>query len=324
MEPPRSKILPHLSSYYDMTSFFGRLKYNWSICNPLALRWGEASVRQASSTVDKHMSGVEIPTADLKHAQTVLSVAAPQGILIPIPCRTAGWGLSTVPIMAFIVRNATLHPTSLPRIIVGQWLNQTQNAVVTWYNRPRTSSSQDVRNADEVWAVSAYLGACAVAIPVAVASGLAAQRSSMLKPFGRFAPFPGVVLANVLNTCVMRSADLSSGIPLRDSQGRELGRSRVAGRRAVAETCIPRTMIPLANFVAVPLVMAAIGRLRPGRPQSLILQLSVTATALITAIPLASATSAPVGSITAELIEEEIAVVAREKDVHTLHYERGF
>ena len=90
-----------------MTTFFGRLQYNWALCSPLGLRWGGHAVQEARATLASHQNGVEVPRHELQHAQTVMAVAAPQGTLAPAPCRPCGWGLATVPVMAFIVHNAS-------------------------------------------------------------------------------------------------------------------------------------------------------------------------------------------------------------------------
>ena len=79
-----------------------------------------AQVREAEATLAAHARGERAVTpAELQHAQMVLAVAAPQGTLAPMPCRTAGWALSAAPVVAFIVSNAARHPTSLPRIVLG-------------------------------------------------------------------------------------------------------------------------------------------------------------------------------------------------------------
>ena len=92
---------------------------------------------------------------------------------------------------------------------------------------------------------------------------------------------------------MMRADDLRHGVLLRlegDPLGGDnsLGSSRLAGQRAVGETALTRTLIPLANFVAVPLIMSAIDKLRGGnKPRSLVTQVAVTGAVLVAAIPLA-------------------------------------
>ena len=329
--------LPHLSSYYDQSTFYGRLKYNWALCNPLGLRWNELAVKEAQATVGRHLGGAAVPVEELQHAQTVLAVSAPHGSLLLPPCRTSGWALATVPVMAFIVTNAVSRPTSLPHIVFGQWLNQTQNAAVTWSNRPPETPAADAAAADassrgDMRALAAYCAACATAIPIAVGAAFGANRSAWLKPLGKFAPYPAVALANTVNTGMMRADDLRHGVPLRlegDPLGGDnsLGSSRLAGQRAVGETALTRTLIPLANFVAVPLIMSAIDKLRGGnKPRSLVTQVAVTGAVLVAAIPLASSVSPPIGRIKVEEVEPHIAEAARRRDpgVKELVFERGF
>ena len=73
-----ARKLPHLSSYFDMTTFQGRLRYHWMLCNPLGLRWGKTAVQQALTTVHKWQEGGLVLKDELVHAQTVLVVNAPQ------------------------------------------------------------------------------------------------------------------------------------------------------------------------------------------------------------------------------------------------------
>ena len=304
------------------------------LCSPLGLRWGARDVDNAVLTVGRHRNAADPPsTEELKHAQTVLAASAPQGTLLPWPCRTSGWAVATVPVMAFIQWNAVARPTSLPHIVIGQWLNQTQNAAITWFNRPAVPEAVGhAGSADTVGALVAYVAACAAAIPIAVGAGIGAHRSRLLRPLGKFAPYPAVACANVVNTCMMRSDDLRSGVPLIDAttgEALDVGRSVVAGQRSVGYTAITRTLIPLANFVGAPLVMAAVERLRgraAGTPRSMPLQLGVTFCVLVGAIPIASSMSPPVCSIVVDELEPAIAasVAQQRPGTRVLHFERGF
>ena len=334
--------LPHLSTYFDLNSFNGRLRYNWSLCNPLNLQWGAVAVAEAQATIERHhLSSGSVPTSELQHAQTVLAVSAPHGTLLPAPCRTSGWALATVPVMAFIVANAVSHPTSLLRIVAGQWANQTQNAAITWSNRPPATPKEAAvaslgtaggtgavgtsgAYSDDARAIGAYCASCLTAIPIAVGAAFGAHRSSLLRPLGRFAPYPAVALANTVNTMMMRSDDWMHGVTLQYADGTSVGgSSRVAGQRAVRDTALTRTLIPLANFVVAPLLLAALEKLR-GKSRSLLAQVVVSGAVLIAAIPMASSVSAPVGKISLADMEPELAQIARMRGVVELQYERGF
>ena len=269
-----------------------------------------------------------------------------QGEILPPPCRTCGWALATVPIIAFMVHNASVRPFSLPHIFIGQWLNQTQNAAITWCNRSSSSSSEGSDGSGKSGSENsasgtdgsgqskflyAYAAACATAIPIGVASALAAKRSALLRPLARFAAYPGVAVANIVNTCTMRIDDLTIGLPLLDapSCGAQVGEcsSTEAGRRAVRDTCATRVLIPLANFGAVPMIMSALAaRAKPSaRSPSLVLQAVVSGVVLVAAIPLACSIAPPVCEIAVTDVEPHIAEVAQSGRVGSvLWYERGF
>ena len=40
-----------LSDLYDLTTYYGRLQYNWRRMNPLQLRWSAAEIAQANATL---------------------------------------------------------------------------------------------------------------------------------------------------------------------------------------------------------------------------------------------------------------------------------
>ena len=329
--------LPHLSSYYDLSTFLGRLEYNWALCSPFGLRWGEAAVGAAKETIAKSDSA---EPADLQRAQLILAVCAPQGEIVPPPCRTCGWALATVPIIAFMVHNASVRPFSLPHIFIGQWLNQTQNAAITWCNRSSSSSSGkndnddsgNSGNASQSKFMYAYTAACATAIPIGVASALLAKRSALLRPLARFAAYPGVAAANIVNTCTMRLDDLTVGLPLLDapSCGAQVGEcsSPAAGWHAVRDTCATRVLIPLANFVAVPMIMSALAARAKAsvRAPSLVMQAVVSGAVLVAAIPLACSVAPPVCEIAVTQVEPQIAEAAKASGRvgSVLWYERGF
>ena len=94
----------------------------------------------------------------------------------------------------------------------------------------------------------------------------------------------------------------------------------------MADTALTRTLIPLANFVVVPIIVGAAEIARGSRPRSLPLQVGVTAAVLVGAIPLVSAVTPPIGTIAIDDVEPALARTARARDpsVRGLQYHRGF
>lgn len=210
---PRFRAGARLSDLYDLETFRGRLRYNWALCSPLGLRWGHSAVADSKALLAAHAAG-STSAADvaLWRATAVLAACAPNGELLPPPLRTCGWALCNTPTIAFMVVSALRHPTCVKRILLGQWLNQTHLAGVTWCNRG--AGGPDGGGPSEATIAASYVAALLTAVPVAVGAGFASQRWAFLKPFARFAPYPGVALANFLGCACMRSSDVTHGIPV--------------------------------------------------------------------------------------------------------------
>lgn len=205
-----------------MSTFSGRWRYNWAVLSPLGLRFGDSAVAEANATLAARAAGQPRSDSDCWHATGVLATAAPAGELLPMPLRGCGWALCNTPTIAFMVSSALHHPTCTRRIVFGQWLNQTHLAGVTWCNRGASAEGDGPSTA--VVAAS-YIGALVTAIPIAVGGGKLSQRSPLLKPFARFAPYPAVALANFLGSACMRSSDATRG-------------ALTAARRSVDSSCL--------------------------------------------------------------------------------------
>tara|TARA_B100000513_G_scaffold73925_1_gene29769 strand:- start:493 stop:1827 length:1335 start_codon:yes stop_codon:yes gene_type:complete len=387
-----------LSDLYDLHTFVGRLQYNWALCSPMGLRWGATAVSDSKALLaDPCSAGTD---AELWRATAVLAACAPNGTLLPPPFRTCGWALCNTPTIAFMVVSAVRHPTCIKRIFLGQWLNQTHLAGATWFNRGAgsagssgadeaessrkaigtggntggttggtiggttggTTGGSNVGGPSEVVVALSYISALLTAVPVAISAGFASQRWAVLKPFARFAPYPGVALANCLGCACMRASDVTHGIPVcleplppsptpanptplaaarrppaytplppppsphaKDSQHAAadaaacspLGRSAVAGWHAVRDTCVTRLVMPVGNFLIVPIAVwalsaiprkgwggggGALGRRVPGVG----IQVGLTAVIFTLWLPTAAAIYPPVGTVPIEELEPPI------------------
>ena len=173
-------------------------------------------------------------------------------------------------------------------IVFGQWLNQTQNAAITWSNRPPEAPMYPMLPLPTRRAVATCACAGCVLRRVCDRDTNSRRRGLWRKPL-RMAQ-----AARQIRT-------VSSRCPCQHGQHWDDARRRFAPWRAAAargrsawwrqlawhlaprrparvgETALTRTLIPLANFVAVPLIMSAIDKLRGGnKPRSLVTQVAVT------------------------------------------------
>ena len=313
--PPPFRLGAHYSDLYDMSSFYGRLRYNWACCSPLGLVHGQAAVDRANSLLDAHASGsLQGRDAELWDALHVRATCAPRGELLPLPVRPCGWALGGTPCIAFMLFSAVRWPTALAPMAFGQWLNQTHLAACNWCNRGGSAAGGSPRQIG-----LAYVAACAAAVPMAFGAAVTAQRWSLLRPFARFAPYPGVAAANATATAVMRWPDVTDGVPVY-AEPREgaapacgehstprgpVGLSRAAGRAAVRDTSLTRLVLPIGNFIVVPLLLLASQRVRR-KPPTALAQLGVTAAVFTIWLPASFSLIPPVGRLPLSELEPEI------------------
>jgi hypothetical protein len=287
-----------LSDLYDMSTVAGRWRYNWALLSPLGLRWGRKEVAEANAALADCAAGGRLRSdRELWHASAVLATAAPGGALLPVPLRGCGWVVCNIPTIAFMVISAQRHPTCLRRIVLGQWLNQTHLAGITWFNRGAGADGAP----GVTTVLASYVFALATAIPIAVGGGRLSQQVHFLKPFARFAPYPAVASANFLGCACMRSTDVTRGVPVMlpgdDRAAPPLGLSRAAGAQAVSDTCVTRLLMPVGNFLIVPAVAWLYTVLRRVKQPSIATQVAVTATVFTFWLPTAASFHPPVGRL---------------------------
>jgi hypothetical protein len=294
-----------LADLYDMSTVAGRWRYNWALLSPLGLRWGREEVAEANAALADYATGGRLRSdRELWHASAVLTTAAPAGELLPLPLRACGWTACNIPTIAFMVVSALRHPTCIRRIVLGQWLNQTHLAGITWFNRG-ADHAEGAPGAATV--LASYVFALATAIPIAVGGGRLSQQVKMLRPFARFAPYPAVATANFLGCACMRSTDVTWGVPVRSPSDEPaappLGLSHAAGARAVRDTCVTRLLMPVGNFLIVPAVAWIYTALRRVQQPSIATQVAVTAAVFTFWLPTAASFYPPVGRLDVQQLE---------------------
>ena len=104
--------------------------------------------------------------------------------------------------------------------------------------------------------------------------------------------------------------------------GEALGASRAAGWAAVRDTALTRLVLPLGNFVGVPLILGAAAWLRGGVRPPLVAQVGVTAAVFSLWMPVGAALYPPTGRLPLADVEAEIAARAP-PGCTAVVYERG-
>ena len=354
---PPFRATSTLADLYDLTTYYGRLQYNWRRMNPLQLRWSAVEIAQANATLAAYDRGDRSRSdSELWRAAEIREVTCAPGsdgaMTVPWFFRQSGWALGGTPGIAFLVFSAARWPTSLSAVAFGQWANQTHLAGCTYCNSGVAKASPEFgpRERD---LLTAYLLACATAVPVAFAAAIAARRFA--RPLQPFAPYPGVAAANAIGCLAMRRAQYEEGIDVRPADGTPaapppppprtlaqrmglaaapepevacgggsapLGQSRAAGWVAVRDTAATRLVLPLGNFVGVPLILGAASWLRGGVRSPLVAQVGVTAAVFSLWMPVGAALYPPTGRLPLADVEAEIAARAP-PGCTAVVYERG-
>ncbi|KAI1728005.1 tricarboxylate carrier domain-containing protein [Ditylenchus destructor] len=81
----------------------------------------------------------------------------------------------------------------------------------------------------------------------------------------RFVPMPAVSLASTINVLCMRAPELETGIDVFEKNGKKVGTSKVAAKRAVTETTLTRAFLPVPLLLIPPCVMPFFERIKTVR-----------------------------------------------------------
>lgn len=201
-----------------------------------------------------------------------------------------------------VVVGMLLPSNGLGATLFWQWLNQTHNALVNYYNRPILPGVEtNYRRMLE-----AYAGAVTSAL--AVSSGLRYAFRNSYPILRRFVPFFAVASANICNVTLMRRDELSQGIEVKTDSGQVVGISQIAAKKALIETAQTRVALPLPILTLPPIIMGFLNRMPwlIARPFLQIPVQTVVATAAFGfALPLAIALFPQYGKVRASELEAD-------------------
>jgi hypothetical protein len=314
-----------LSAQFAMDTFAGRFQYFSRICDPRHLIRSEKEIEDARTL----LSRAKVKNSETEHARHVLAGTThpSSGEIIPAPCRMGSWVLmGTVPITGLTVMSR-FYPTNLLGVGLLQWCNQSVNASVNFFNGSAVAGGEEGM---QVFA-QGYTGACASAVGIALGFGIFLRRNAnnpFLKSVGKYAPFPATALANCINTALVRQHELKEGIMVTDAAGNPMGKSKIAAKKAISETCVTRVVIPAGNFIMAPFLYHLIESrtltlIR--RPYLVIpLQVGLTMSCFFATLPTSLALYDQRGSIDLRELEPQIAQkVADRRDGGILFYHKG-
>uniref|UniRef100_A0A3B1ICA9 Sideroflexin 5a n=1 Tax=Astyanax mexicanus TaxID=7994 RepID=A0A3B1ICA9_ASTMX len=235
---------------FSQGSLYGRLRHFLDVIDPRTLFVSETRLNESVKLLE-HFKADTLPPGVTNAQVRLCAILHPDtGEKIPMPFRMSGEG-----VVGLLLPNQTLAST-----IFWQWLNQSHNACVNYYNRNASKPTPFSKF------FQGYLGAVSSAVTIAVGLNVLVKRADRFSPatrllVQRFIPFPAVASANVCNVLLMCHSELSEGISVLDEDGNVVGTSKLAARRALFETAVTRMVLPMPVLVLLPMLMTVLERL---------------------------------------------------------------
>jgi len=253
---------------FDQSNFFGRFCKMFLACDPRLLTYSTAEAQRSlemvrnykailSSSKDNNNNNDDVVSAQelsrsLWEAQRISSAALhpDTGAVCPHPFRMSGYVPFNGPICVAMVSS-----TSTPALLFWSWVNQSQNALVNYFNR---NASSEMTNET---LIKSYSVAVASALTVAFGLATLVQKrfdAAKAKTLMRYVAFPSAVVASSLNCYIVRSPEIETGVPLMNADGETLGISQVAAARGVNSTTASRAILQAPVFFLPPLLLSSV------------------------------------------------------------------
>eukprot|EP00934_Nitzschia_sp_Nitz4_P001592 Nitzschia sp. Nitz4//scaffold68_size99682//82282//83551//NITZ4_004574-RA/size99682-snap-gene-0.5-mRNA-1//1//CDS//3329556623//1592//frame0 len=245
---------------FDASTFQGRFCRMLLACDPYLLSYTEEQVKEAQKVLERagEFASDRSKDHELWEARRITDAALhpDSGDFIPRPFRMSGYVPFNGPICVAMVAS-----TSTPSLLFWSWVNQSQNALVNYFNR---NASSPMDNATLMKSYSAAVGSALV-----VAFGLAtfvqkryppAQAAKLMS----FVAFPSAIVASSLNCYIVRSPEIDSGIHLLNEDGAVVSStetSKVAAAQGVNSTTLSRAILQAPVYFLPPLLMTEAGPL---------------------------------------------------------------
>ncbi|ESO85043.1 hypothetical protein LOTGIDRAFT_130996 [Lottia gigantea] len=308
---------------FDQSTFSGRLRHFLDIIDPSTLLTSEKKLKESCQLLNDYKKGQLPPGTrdeDLWKAQKIKQaiIHPDTGEKILMPFRMSGY----VPFGSPMVVGLLLPNPSITSVIFWQWLNQSHNACVNYSNRNASKPTPINRF------IMGYLGAVTSAVGIALGLKNLIKKANRFSPatkllIQRFVPFPAVASASVCNVVLMRNNELSEGIDVTDKDGKVVGTSLIAAKKALIETAITRLVLPAPILILPPIIMSYIERtkfLKRYPKIHLPVNAFVCTAAFALALPVAIALFPQYSQISTKNLEKEFLNLTNE-DV--LYYNKG-
>ncbi|XP_039246632.1 sideroflexin-2 isoform X2 [Pipra filicauda] len=235
---------------WDQSTFVGRLKHFLNITDPRTVLVPEEELDRAKALVEGCRAGLVPPGSSqeqLLYAKKLYDSAfhPDSGEKMNLIGRMSFQVPGGMAITGFMLQ----FYRTVPAVVFWQWVNQSFNAFVNYTNR-NAASPISLRQIGV-----AYVTATGAALATAVGLNLYTKRAPPL--LARWVPFAAVAAANCINIPMMRQQEIINGITVTDGDNNELGRSRRAAVKGIAQVVVSRITMAapgMSEFI-LPIIM---------------------------------------------------------------------
>lgn len=268
-------------SFYDQSTYKGRVLGFLDVVDPRMLLVGESQVRAAQGKLADFKAGNAGGHSDreLWEAKKMVdAVVNPgSGDIIPAPVRICGFIPANVPLVYGMLTSSSVAAT-----LFWQWANQSYNSATNYANRSGSSMSTEEIATSYGIAVGTSCG-LAMTFRWLGQHGPPLFRRAAAIPF--IIPYIAVGGAGAANVYFTRKPEIDNGVVVRDAAGKEVGVSKEAGRQGVMKTILSRSLgLPIPVLIIPSAVMAMLPKTLPKRTL-LMAELLVITGALCVALP---------------------------------------
>ena len=310
---------------FDQSNFVGRFSRMLLQCDPRLLMYSEAQVLQAKDMLEHYQEYPGKDRALWEARRLVDSALNDQGDFVPSPFRMSGYVGFNGPICVAMVASQSTTP-----LLFWAWVNQSQNALVNYYNR---NSSSTMTNETLFQSYAAAVGS---ALVVAFGLATAIQKRyppAQAKALLRWVAFPSAVVASSLNCYIVRAPEIQTGIKLEDAEGRDVlpgSTSQIAAKQGVYSTTASRAILQAPVYFLPPVLLGAVPPIRRYLAQKPGMTVPVTTYLLLVCfgcgLPATVAIFPQISSIPAAQVEERFHHLrdpSTQKPYEVFYYNKG-
>lgn len=241
---------------FDPASFFGRLRQIVVQFDPLKLFVGDQELTDKLELIKRFQTQTLPPgttAAQLWEAREARDCLThpDTGERILKPFCFAAY----TPFQPPIVLGLLLPGGGILNQAFWQWVNQSYHCGVLYANKNKSTTMTNTE------VLKAYGGAVSVSVGLSVGmqkfgSFMQAKSPGMIgRVVSGGAPFVGVVGAGCVSLILMRYNEIENGVHVRDADGTEYPKSKVAAREGIGKCCAARVLWNIPILVGAPLVI---------------------------------------------------------------------